>query len=102
MQNKSASYNIDYHLVWCPKYHKSILEKPEVKQFLEEQVHTLAVMKGSEAINPKRDSQFLSVKREKPIFNELNDKSPISVMNTIEIASDRSKKNKSQNAKAKR
>jgi putative transposase len=49
-KTSSASYNINYHLVWCPKYRKPILEKPEVKQFLEEQIHTIAATKGFEVL----------------------------------------------------
>jgi len=49
-RTSSATYNINYHLVWCPKYRKPILEKPEVKQFLEEQIHTIAATKGFEVL----------------------------------------------------
>lgn len=49
-KTSSASYNINYHLVWCPKYRKPILEKPEVKQFLEEQIHTIAATKDFEVL----------------------------------------------------
>jgi putative transposase len=49
-RTSSASYNINYHLVWCPKYRKPILENPEVKQFLEEQIHTIAATKGFEVL----------------------------------------------------
>ena len=49
-KTSSASYNINYHLVWCPKYRKPILEKPEVKQFLEEQIYTIAATKGFEVL----------------------------------------------------
>ena len=44
-RKSSAVYNINYHLVWCPKYRKPILEKQEVKEFLEDQVHTIAETK---------------------------------------------------------
>jgi putative transposase len=49
-KTSSASYNINYHLVWCPKYRKPILEKPEVKQFLEDQIHTIAATKNYEVL----------------------------------------------------
>jgi len=49
-KTSSAIYNINYHLVWCPKYRKPILETPEVKQFLEEQIHTIATTKGFEVL----------------------------------------------------
>jgi len=45
-RKSSAVYNINYHLVWCPKYRKPILEKTEVKEFLEDQIHTIAETKG--------------------------------------------------------
>jgi len=37
-------------LTRLPKYRKSILEKPEVKQFLEEQIHIIAATKGFEVL----------------------------------------------------
>src|SRR3990167_622882 len=44
-KKSSAVYSINYHFVWCPKYRKPILEKQEVKQFLEDQIHTIAAAK---------------------------------------------------------
>jgi len=41
----SAVYNINYHIVWCPKYRKPIL-KNDVKGFVEEQLKTIAETKG--------------------------------------------------------
>ena len=49
-RKSSAVFNINYHLVWCPKYRKQLLEKPEVKQFLEDQIHTIAATKGFELL----------------------------------------------------
>jgi len=49
-RKSSAVFNINYHLIWCPKYRKPILEKPEVKQFLEEQIYTIAATKGFEVL----------------------------------------------------
>jgi putative transposase len=46
----SSVYNINYHLVWCPKYRKPILKEPKVKTFLEDQVHTIANTKGYEIL----------------------------------------------------
>jgi putative transposase len=40
----SAVYNINYHIVWCPKYRKKILEG-KVKEFLEDQLETIAATK---------------------------------------------------------
>lgn len=47
-RKSSAVYNINYHLVWCPKYRKPILEEPKVKEFLEDQIHTIAETKNYE------------------------------------------------------
>jgi putative transposase len=41
----SAVYNINYHIVWCPKYRKAILTE-KVKEFLEDQLRTIAETKG--------------------------------------------------------
>lgn len=49
-RTSSATYNINYHLIWCPKYRKPILEKPEVKQFLEDQIYTIAAAKSFEVL----------------------------------------------------
>jgi putative transposase len=43
-RTSSAVYNISYHIVWCSKYRKAILTG-EVKQFLEEQLETIAETK---------------------------------------------------------
>jgi len=44
-KTSSAIYNINYHIVWCPKYRKGILEG-KVKEFLEDQIQTIAETKG--------------------------------------------------------
>ena len=44
-RTSSAVYNINYHIVWCPKYRKPIL-KDEVREFVEEQLKTIAETKG--------------------------------------------------------
>lgn len=49
-RTSSATYNINYHLVCAQNTEKSILEKPEVKQFLEDQIHTIAATKGFEVL----------------------------------------------------
>lgn len=41
----SAVYNINYHIVWCPKYRKEVLVG-EIKTFLEDQLETIAATKG--------------------------------------------------------
>ncbi len=40
--SSSAVYNINYHIVWCPKYRKQILKDAEVKSFLTDQIQTIA------------------------------------------------------------
>ena len=45
-RTSSAVYNINY-IVWCPKYRKPIL-KGDVKEFVEEQLRTIAEAKGWE------------------------------------------------------
>lgn len=47
-KKSSCVYNINYHLVWCPKYRKSILDNPNVKEFLEDQIYTIAETKEFE------------------------------------------------------
>ena len=41
----SATYNINYHIVWCPKYRKAILEG-KIKEFLQDQILTIAETKN--------------------------------------------------------
>lgn len=41
----SASYNINYHIVWCSKFRKPILTG-KVKTFVEEQLETIAQTRG--------------------------------------------------------
>ncbi|MHA1409142.1 MAG: IS200/IS605 family transposase [Candidatus Odinarchaeia archaeon] len=44
-RTSSAVYEINYHIVWCPKYRKTVLVG-EVKKFLEDQIKTIAETKG--------------------------------------------------------
>jgi putative transposase len=44
-RKSSGVYNINYHIVWCPKFRKPILVG-KVKTFLEEQLETIAQTKG--------------------------------------------------------
>jgi len=48
-RTSSAVYEINYHIVWCPKYRKPVLVE-EVREFLEEQIKTIAETKGWEII----------------------------------------------------
>lgn len=49
-RKSSAVYDINYHLVWCPKYRKPILEEANVKEFLKDQIHTIAATKECEVL----------------------------------------------------
>jgi len=44
-KGSSATYNISYHIVWCPKFRKKILTG-KVKTFVEDQLETIAQTKG--------------------------------------------------------
>ena len=44
-KGSSATYNINYHIVWCPKFRKKILTG-KVKTFVEDQLETIAQTKG--------------------------------------------------------
>jgi putative transposase len=48
-KTSSAVYNINYHIVWCPKYRKPILTG-KIKEFVEEQIHTISATKGYEVL----------------------------------------------------
>ncbi|MCJ7637794.1 MAG: IS200/IS605 family transposase, partial [Nitrososphaeraceae archaeon] len=62
----SCVYNINYHLIWCPKYRKPILAEPKVKTFLEDQMHTIADAKEYEILElqvmPDHIHLFISAK----------------------------------------
>lgn len=45
----SAVYNINYHIIWCPKYRKSILTG-KIKDFLVDQLQTISATKGYELL----------------------------------------------------
>jgi len=40
-----AVYNLNYHIVWCPRQRKPIL-RDKIKDFLEEQIQTISETKG--------------------------------------------------------
>jgi len=44
-KKSSALFNINYRIVWCPKFRKPILQG-KVKEFLEETLETIAESKG--------------------------------------------------------
>ncbi len=44
-RKSSVVYNINYYFIWCPKYRKPILEEAGIKEFLEDQIHTIAATK---------------------------------------------------------
>ena len=41
-KSSAAVYNINYHIVWCPKFRKPILVG-KVKEFVEEQLETIVI-----------------------------------------------------------
>ncbi len=51
-KTSSAVYNINYHIVWCPKYRKSIL-KGKIREFVKEQIHTISETKGYKVLELK-------------------------------------------------
>ena len=44
-RTSSATYNINYHIVWCPKYRRDLL-KDKVEEFLKLYIYTIADTKG--------------------------------------------------------
>jgi len=48
-RTSSAVYEINYHIVWCPKYRKPILKR-KVKEYLEDLIKTIAETKGWKVI----------------------------------------------------
>jgi len=48
-KTSSAVYNINYHIVWCPKYRKEILVG-KIAEFLEDQIQTISASKGWEVL----------------------------------------------------
>ena len=59
----SAVYEINYHIVWCTKYRKQVLTG-ELKQFLDDQLRTIADSKEWEVIElevmPEHIHMFIS------------------------------------------
>ena len=49
-RKSSAVYNVNYHFIWCPKYRKPILEELGIKEFLEDQIYTIAATKDCEVL----------------------------------------------------
>ena len=49
-RKSSAVYNVNYHFIWCPKYRKPILKEAGIKEFLEDQIHTIAATKECEVL----------------------------------------------------
>jgi len=67
-KTRHAVYNINYHLVWCSKYHKQILVG-EVKDLVENTIKEVCTQRGWELISlsvqPDHLHTFVSVS---PIF----------------------------------
>lgn len=51
-KTSSCIYNINYHVVWCPKYRKPVLNG-KIKEFIEEQLHTISEARGYKVLNLK-------------------------------------------------
>lgn len=47
-RTSSAVYNINYHIVWCPKYRKKIFNEGKINEFLEDQIRTISQTKNWE------------------------------------------------------
>jgi len=67
-KTRHTIYNINYHLVWCPKYRKKVLIG-EVKDLVEKTIKEVCLQRGWEIINisvqPDHLHIFISVS---PIF----------------------------------
>ena len=67
-KTRRAVYNINYHLVWCPKYRKKVLTG-KVKDLVEKTIKEVCLVRGWElfslSVQPDRLHVFLSVS---PIF----------------------------------
>lgn len=49
-KTRHASYNINYHLVWCPKYRHKLFEDEALRQNVETVLRTVCVARGWELI----------------------------------------------------
>jgi putative transposase len=45
-KTRHATYNINYHLVWCPKYRKPVLANPQLKQLIEDTIKEVCNQRG--------------------------------------------------------
>jgi putative transposase len=62
-KNAGCVYNLQYHLVWCPKYRKSVLVGPveaALKQLLEEKATALDVQIEALDVMPDHVHLFMS------------------------------------------
>lgn len=70
-KTRHAIYNINYHLVWCPKYRKKILTGA-VKDLVEKTIQEVCLARGWELINfsvqPDHIHIFISAS---PIFSPM-------------------------------
>lgn len=57
-KSSSAVYNINYHIVWCPKYRHNVLIG-EIKNFLVECIETIAITKGWRVLELKVQSDHI-------------------------------------------
>jgi putative transposase len=70
--SSAATYNINYHIVWCPKFRKAILTG-KVKTFVEEQLETIAETKGYKILESKVMPDHIHVFIEANPFNSPTD-----------------------------
>lgn len=66
-KTSSAVYNINYHIVWCPKYRKPIL-KGKIKEFVKEQIYTISETKGYKVLELKIMSDHIHLFISAPPF----------------------------------
>jgi len=43
---RHAKFSLSYHFIWCPKYRKGILSRPEIVQAVKDSIHEMAKTYG--------------------------------------------------------
>lgn len=67
-KSSSAIYNINYHLVWCPKYRHDVLVR-KIKDFLVECIETIATTKEWKVLELKVESDHIHLFISAPPFD---------------------------------
>jgi putative transposase len=71
-KTRHATYNINYHLVWCPKYRRPVLADPEVKQIVDSTIREVCAQRGWELFNLAVQEDHLHVfLSARPIFSPM-------------------------------